>query len=408
MPPLIWILTILSLLFGTGVFSVERAEAQTAGRASAVEDLQNKIKAKQDKIKEIEAQIETYKKNIAAKQQEALTLQNQLSILENRRAKIELDIEATTEAIAGLDLEIQTLELGILEKQERIEKDKALLAGLVRALARFEVRSPLEILLSEPSFSTFFNQMRYMQDVNRTIGDTVRMIENDKTALEEQKTAREQKRATLSKLKDDLEGKKDALQGATSAKANLLAQTAASEQKFRVLVTKLRREYQAIENEIVSLERDVRLQLERQHKLIPEDGMVFSWPVPSKYVTAEFHDPEYPYRYVFEHPGVDIRAGQGTPVTASASGYVARAKDGGARGYSYVMLVHPEGFATVYGHLSRIAVAEDSFVSRGSVVGYSGATPGTAGAGPFTTGPHLHFEIRLNGIPVNPLNYLAD
>lgn len=388
---------------------MQKAEAQAIPRAKAIEGLQGKIKAKQEKIKELEAQIETYKKNIAAKQQEAITLQNQLSILENRRAKVALDIEATREEIGALDLSIQTLELGVLEKQERIENDKALLGGLVRALARYEVRSPLEILLSEPSFSTFFNQARYMQDVNRTIGDTVRMIENDKAALEREKTEQEQKRATLSKLNDKLQTQNETLTVATKAKSQLISETASSEQKFRVLVTKLRREYQMIENEIVTLERDVRLQLERTHKLVPEDGTVFSWAVPSRRITTEFHDPEYPFRYVFEHPGIDIGSTpQGTPVTASASGYVARARDGGARGYSYVMLVHPDGYSTVYGHLSRIAVAEDSFVTRGSVLGYSGGAPGTYGAGPFTTGPHLHYEIRLNGIPVNPLNLLAD
>ena len=99
------------------------------------------------------------------------------------------------------------------------------------------------------------------------------------------------------------------------------------------------------------------------------------------------------------HSGVDITAGQGTPVKATADGVIAQANWSGDYG-KLVVVDHSSGVSTYYGHLSRVTVVPGQEIRMGQVVGYSGAT-GRA------SGPHLHYEVRRGGTPVNPYTTLA-
>ena len=118
----------------------------------------------------------------------------------------------------------------------------------------------------------------------------------------------------------------------------------------------------------------------------------FIWPV-SGPITSSFG-----MRWGTLHPGIDIGVPYGTPIHAAAAGRVAYC--GWMSGYgNLVMIDHGGGLATLYGHQSRIAASCGQDVSQGQVIGYVGCTG-------FCTGPHLHFEVRVNGVPVDPLGYL--
>lgn len=119
----------------------------------------------------------------------------------------------------------------------------------------------------------------------------------------------------------------------------------------------------------------------------------FIWPVHGP-ITSPFG-----MRWGVLHPGIDIGVPIGTPVHASAAGTVVWC--GWMQGYgNFVVIDHGGGYATAYGHNSRIEVKCGEDVSQGQVIAYSGCTG-------FCTGPHVHFEVRVNGTPVDPLNYLG-
>lgn len=134
-------------------------------------------------------------------------------------------------------------------------------------------------------------------------------------------------------------------------------------------------------------------------------AQTFVWPVYGP-ISAGFKNKPYVARFGVEHYGADIVVPQGTPVGAAADGVVFLVRDGGATGYSYILIGHRDGYATLYGHVSEALVRTGEEVSAGQTIALSGGKPGTHGAGPMTTASHLHFEVIQNGVNVDPLNVL--
>lgn len=141
--------------------------------------------------------------------------------------------------------------------------------------------------------------------------------------------------------------------------------------------------------------------------LVPShpDQITLLWPLEwNEGITAPFRDPAYRKLLGFDHDGTDMRAKVGTKVLAAASGIVREVTDNGL-GFNYITVEHDNGFVTLYGHVVRFEVTEGERISAGQVIAMSNGMPGTDGAG-ISTGPHLHFELHINGVPVDAREYL--
>lgn len=394
-------------LLAVGLFcSIQKTFAAT----EEINVLQKKISEKRARIELLEKSILEYKDKIQQKQLEAQSLSNQLSILDNRISEVQLDIESNENTLAALQFEIERDTIIIESKEKDIARQKKMIEEMIRMIYYNDNQTYLDIASNYKNFSDFYNQVQYLKNVEGELYRSVSALREAKTDVENQKVQTKERQKAYEKVQVVLSEKKDDYKEEVFLKEDLLTQTHQSEVKYKTLLSTLKSQYQQIEGEITGIEKEVRKKLAEQDKLkqIEESGgSLFTWPVPSKKVTATFHDPDYPYRNVFEHSGLDIRASQGTPVKAAGSGYVAQARRcSSASCYSYILIIHQNGLSTVYGHMSGITTKIDQFVTRGDVIGYSGGTPGTSGAGPFVTGAHLHFEVRKNGIPINPAPFL--
>ncbi|MDD4901135.1 MAG: peptidoglycan DD-metalloendopeptidase family protein [Patescibacteria group bacterium] len=371
-----------------------------------IKEINQEIQTKRDRIKKMQEQQDLYNKALEQKQKEKATLNNQLAILENRLAKAALDIDSARTEIDRTNLEIEKVIIEINDKDKQIARQKGHIASVVRLMQQQDGKSALEAILLNDTLNEFISQAKYLSDINKEISHSLEAITRYKKDLEEkQKNLNDSKKA-LTDLKVKLEDKKVKLASEEQSKAYLLERTKSSEKEYQRMLKLAKEEQQKAEADIVNLEKEERARiLKISGKELEFNDAGFIWPVAKNTVVAFFHDPDYPFRYVFEHPAVDVRAAQGTIIRAAASGYIAIAKDAGT-GYSYIMIIHGNSLATVYGHVSKIYVQADEYVVQGQAIGLSGGTPGTRGAGRMTTGPHLHFEVRLNGVPVDPMEYL--
>lgn len=373
-----------------------------------INELNIKIQNQKKQIEIIRAKQKAYEAQIAAKRNDQINLKNQLAIIENRLGKTEVDIEETMLEIDKITLEIKKIEIDSENLDNKIEEQKKHISNLLRLVYKQEQVTTLEALLLNNSLSDFLNEVKYLEDANIQIGESVKELKYQKEQLEKNREALDEKSKEMSDLKNKLEDKKDSLVYEQDNKSNILDETRMSEKAFQALLAQAKAEQNQAQAEIANAENLIRQKMSQKDKdKLDNSDSTIGWPVKKNYITTSFHDPDYPYRKIIgEHPAIDVRAAQGSALYAAADGYVAKVKFDGTKAYAYIMIIHGDNLATVYGHVSAAYVSVDQYVTRGQVIGKTGGMPGGIGTGSFSTGPHLHFEVRKNGLPVNPLNYL--
>ena len=377
-------------------------------QAKSVDELSGDIERKEAEMEGVKSKIKQYEQRISQFEGQQQTLANEISILENRVKKTELDIEQAEIGVDKVELEMERTRAEIVRNEQKVAQGKEFIASVLRELYAYDETGPLEILLANRSFSEFFDQIQYLETIQGDLAAQLEQVKALQAQLEAQQGQQGEQKDRLVHLREGLEKPRRQLESERRAKDVLLSSSSQSEDQFRALVRELREERQAIQAEVFRLQEEINKKIaeggeEAQELLGPT---VLSWPVVDPVITALFHDPTYPFRRLFEHSGTDMAVPQGSTVRAAAAGYVAWAKT--ARGYgNHVMIVHGNGVATLYAHMSRLDVVADQFVQRGEPIGLSGGMPGTPGAG-FSTGPHLHFEVREDGIPVDAFLYLVD
>lgn len=389
-----WLL-ILCLIIGTwislpaaGVYAATTKEELDAAVAQ-----QASIGKKLDQIEKQRDQLNKTKKNLTG---DLAWLQTrsaeQQKLYEEKSAQLQAALEELHQAYS----ELVAAEGRLKDKREQYVKR-------LQAMYEHKQHSLLEVFLESGSIQGFFTTIQIMSIVDDTDEQMIEDLMYAKAEAELAKLAADNKaeemegivtqiEADLAKIKADAKVVESSL---SKVKSDLAAQEKAEDE--------LNKEAERISAVIYQL----------QQKLAAENaarrGGAWTWPVPGyTKITSAFGWRIHPvYGYKKFHSGIDIAAPLGTKVVAARGGTViivsapVQGKNYGGYGYgNYIVIDHGDGKATLYGHLKQTEVTVGQGVDAGDRIGLVGST-GTS------TGPHLHFEVRVNGSTVNPMDYVG-
>ena len=253
------------------------------------------------------------------------------------------------------------------------------------------------ILFSSKDFADLLDNAMMVEEImdydNQVMDQLIALreqIEQDKAELE---TARQEQQDA----KAEQEAAQANLQAQESEVDALLSQISNQEDELEAREAQLRAASDAATAEIAAAERELAAQIAN----VPSESG-FLWPLPGRYnLSSLFGSRKHPITgKANNHTGIDIPASSGTSILAAKSGVVTTSTYNNSYG-NYVVVSHSDGTSTLYAHMVRRNCSKGDTVSQGQVIGYVGTTGSS-------TGNHLHFEVRVNGSRVDPINYFTD
>jgi len=381
--------------------------AATAGGARS-----DDYRKKQDEIRDRVAILHN-KVNWARGKERVLT--SQISLVTSRIRALQDDLERTSDRLDTIaaDLSVRRNRLAALTLRYRLqtirlrrlrrELNAAELTADERLVAIYQEEDPqvVDVVLSARSFTELLDQLDYLEQISRQDQAIARQLATAKTNVAGARRHTDEVRTKVFEATRSLQARLDeqlAAQSRLVSTQESLADARAMKQRTLSTVHESKREFvqeiDALRQASLRIAAKIRAAQSSRSAVtrssVSSSGLI--WPV-SGPVTSPFG-----WRWGRMHEGIDIGVPTGTPIAAAAAGRVIYAGWEGGYG-NLVVIDHGSGLATAYGHQSSIAVSVGQLVGQGQVVGYIGCTG-------HCFGPHLHFEVRVNGSPVDPLGYL--
>ena len=356
----------------------------TTGFATSIEDLTQKQNELQNQKDEATQALEGVKTNISETMEDLQELSEKIIQHEAEAEKLELEIN---ELIT--DIEEKTINLEA--SQKNFDEQKALLEKRLIVLYEAGETSYLDVLLHSSSLSDFISNYYMMTEMARYDTELLENIEQATNLIEAEKEALETQKSKLVALQEENDKKIAMVSNMKVLKTNYINQLTEEEKALQADIEVFNQEMAQIESDLINL----------ADSNTNYAGGEMAWPAPGYYtITSPFGYRVHPILGVTRfHSGVDIGVPTGGKVIAANDGIVIKTTYTSSYG-NMVMIDHGGGIVTLYAHGSKIIATLGQEVKRGDVIMEAGSTG-------WSTGPHLHFEVRLDGEYQQPLDYIT-
>jgi murein DD-endopeptidase MepM/ murein hydrolase activator NlpD len=362
-----------------------------------IDVLQGKIDAAREREGALTAEIEAVTTKIRALEDDVQRAEHKLDGLERILALHQAQLDRLNELYR-----LQTKRLIFLQDQHKIAQ--ARLNRRVIEIYTSEPTEPLTVVLTADSFGDMLDQLEFLNDIGRQDERIAREVKGAKLSMQETRNATRKTRKQVAEttravaartleqraVRDRLAWSQRALATARRDKQDVLDETTATKEEYLHEVEGLLAQSATLAAQIQDAQSAAAAASVSTPQVASAAG--FIWPVHGVVTSG------YGWRWGRMHEGIDIAVGSGTPVVAAASGTVIVAGWMGGYG-NHVVVDHGNGIATAYGHNNAITVGVGQGVAQGQLIAYSGNTGNS-------TGPHVHFEVRVNGYAVDPFGYL--
>lgn len=317
-------------------------------------------------------------------------LKAQVALLTTQVATATATLKARQLAYSEAQTQVQVAEKELAAKEAELEKRRQTLSKRLKGIYENGQVSYLELLFQSSDLTDFVTRLEYLGKLVANDQNILSGIQDQKAQITTKKNELVSKRDQAAKLQAQALSAKSDLDVKQTQYQKALADNKRAEQDALDDIDKLEAASNALNDKIMKLQRAARRGV---------IGSIKEWPLPGYYeISSPFGWRIHPITHKKSmHTGVDIPAPSGTPIHAAGDGVVIYTGDYGAYG-NVVIIDHGGGYSTLYAHQSKVGASENQQVKAGDVIGYVGSTG-------WSTGAHLHFEVRNNGNPTDPLAF---